>query len=181
MRVISGDYKGRKLKTVAGEVTRPTSDFVKESIFNILQFDVEGRNVFDAYAGTGQMGIEALSRGAVSCVFVDMSSEAIVVLKANVAHVECASKSKIIPGETLGYIASTKEKFDLIFLDPPYKTALMPKSLQAIKSFDILREGGIICCEAASDEKLPELEGFTMGKMYKYGSKSVVLYTKASA
>ena len=182
MRVITGSARGRKLKAVPGQNTRPTTDRLKESIFNIIQFDLEGRAVLDLFCGTGQMGIEALSRGAKSAVFVDMSAAAIGVTRENVAHTGFGAQSVIIGGEALQYIGATREKFDIIFLDPPYMTALLEKALQKIAEFDILRECGIIICECSRKEALPELPApYVQGRRYEYGDTSVVLYSRSEA
>ena len=141
MRVITGTARGTKLKTPEGMLTRPTTDRVKEALFNIIQFDIAG-DVLDLFAGTGQLGIEALSRGARSAVFVDESRAAVQLVRANLAL--CRLQGDVVQGESLGYLR-TCGKFDLIFLDPPYDTGLLDKALENVVQFDILAEGGIIC------------------------------------
>ena len=116
MRVITGTARGRRLHEPEGMATRPTTDNVKESMFNLIQFDIEGRRVLDLFAGTGQLGIEALSRGARSAVFVDESRAAVQLVRANLAL--CRLQGDVVQGESLGYLR-TCGKFDLIFLDPP--------------------------------------------------------------
>lgn len=179
MRVITGSVRGKKLEAVPGEETRPTSDRIKESIFNIIQFDLEGRTVLDLFAGTGQLGIEALSRGAKRAFFVEMSRAALEVTRRNLAHTGFSERSQTVGGEALQFIGGTREKFDIIFLDPPYGSALMEKALRKISEFDILRTGGIIVCECGLKESLPELDKpYTAGKRYEYGGKSVAIYTR---
>ena len=127
MRVITGIARGRKLKELPGMETRPTTDKVKESVFNIVQFDIEGRRVLDLFAGTGQMGIEALSRGAAHCTFVDLRKEAAAVVRENLAHTKLSENGKVIQGDYLAFLTGCREKFDLAFLDPPYNTGMLER------------------------------------------------------
>ena len=129
MRVITGSARGRKLKTPQGMDVRPTTDSVKEAIFNIIQFDVEGRRVLDLFAGTGQMGIEALSRGAKECVFVDSSRQALNIVKENLKI--CNLQGTVISGDAVSYL-SRGESFDLVFMDPPYDSDLYERCLEAL-------------------------------------------------
>ena len=115
MRVITGTARGMRLKELPGLETRPTTDKVKESVFNIVQFDVEGRRVLDLFGGTGQMGIEALSRGAASCTFVDVRKEAAAVIRANLAHTKLEEQGKVVQGDYLAFLTGCREKFDLVF------------------------------------------------------------------
>ena len=144
MRVITGTARGRKLRELPGMETRPTTDKVKESIFNIIQFDIEGRRVLDLFGGTGQLGIEALSRGAAHCTFVDLRREAAAVIRENLQVTRLADQARVVQGDSLSFLASCREKFDLILLDPPYHTDLLEKSMEAITRFDILGEHGIM-------------------------------------
>ena len=143
MRVITGTARGRKLREPEGMASRPTTDNVKESMFNLIQFDIEGRRVLDLFAGTGQLGIEALSRGARSAVFVDESRAAVQLVRTNLAH--CRLQGDVVQGEALGYLR-TCGKFDLIFLDPPYDTGLLDKALANVVQFD----SHIICLRSAA-------------------------------
>lgn len=177
MRVISGSVRGRKLKEPEGMDIRPTSDQVKESIFNIIQFDIEGRQVLDLFAGTGQLGIEALSRGATGAVFVDQSKAAIKLVRDNIEKTGL-EKAKVVQGDSISYLGG-REKFDLIFLDPPYKTTLLENSLQKIVQFDKLNPGGIIVCECPVEKELPELaEPYKLHKIYRYGKVKITVYTR---
>ncbi|MCL2202088.1 MAG: 16S rRNA (guanine(966)-N(2))-methyltransferase RsmD, partial [Oscillospiraceae bacterium] len=126
MRVISGSVRGRKLKEPAGVSVRPTSDMVKESVFNIIQFDIEGRKVLDMFAGTGQLGLEALSRGAGSAVFVDSKSDSVKLIWENVKICGFEDRVQVLLRDALRY-AEGDEKFDLIFLDPPYGDGVLEK------------------------------------------------------
>ena len=158
MRVITGTARGRRLKELEGKETRPTTDRVKEGLFNIIQFDIEGRRVLDLFAGTGQLGIEALSRGAESAVFVDCRKEAARLAEDNLRLTGLRDKARVVCGDALSFLASAREKYDLIFLDPPYGTGLLEKALSDIVRFDILRQHGIIICESTMEQVLPEVE-----------------------
>ena len=157
MRIISGSARGRKLKELQGTDTRPTTDKVKESMFNIVQFDIEGRRVLDLFGGTGQLGLEALSRGAESCTFVDQRKEAAALIRENVKLTGFTDRARVVQGEALSFLASCREKFDLVFLDPPYQSNLLEEALKQLTKFDILREYGIIMCESAAEWTLPPL------------------------
>lgn len=179
MRIIAGTAKGRKLIAPPGESTRPTSDYVKESMFNIIQFDIEGREVLDLFCGSGQLGLEALSRGASKAVFVDMSAAAIGAVKKNITALGMESQGRAVTGEVMQFLAGYREKADLIFLDPPYRSALLNKALKRIAEIDILRPGGIIVCECAKEDDPVVLPPpYQRGKRYSYGSKAVILYTR---
>ena len=170
MRVISGSARGRRLKELPGMDTRPTTDKVKESMFNIIQFEIEGRKVLDLFGGTGQLGIEALSRGAAHCVFVEQRREAAAVIRENVKTCGFGEHAQVIQGEALAFLASCREKFDLIFLDPPYHSDLLANCLETITRFDILREHGIILCESGMDWTIPSLKPpYEPGRDYRYG------------
>lgn len=177
MRVITGTARGTKLKTPEGMLTRPTTDRVKEALFNIIQFDIAG-DVLDLFAGTGQLGIEALSRGARSAVFIDESRAAVQLVRANLAL--CRLQGDVVQGESLGYLR-TCGKFDLIFLDPPYDTGLLDKALANVVQFDILAEGGIIVCESRREKVLPQLQPpYHLLTERNYGKIKLTLYGKGT-
>ncbi len=182
MRVISGQARGRKLKELPGMDTRPTTDKVKEALFNIIQFDVEGRRVLDLFAGTGQLGIEALSRTAEFCVFVDQRKEAIDVIRDNLALCRYTDRAQVIQGDSLAFLASCRQKFDLIFLDPPYHTDLLEQSIQGILAFDILHDNGIMVCETAADRIMPSVDPpYVWGRDYRYGKIRLTLCRRQRA
>ena len=170
MRVISGNARGRRLKELQGMDTRPTTDKVKESMFNIIQFDLEGRKVLDLFAGTGQLGIESLSRGAAHCTFVDTRRDAVALIKENLKATNCLQQATVLQSDSLAFLSSCREKFDIIFLDPPYQTDLLDRCMETVVMFDILNEHGIMVCESAADRVLPTLpEEYQMSRDYRYG------------
>ena len=179
MRVISGSVRGRRLKTPENYDIRPTTDNVKESIFNIIQFDIEGRRVLDLFAGTGQLGIECLSRGAESVVFIDQSREAVKIIKENLKA--CGLSAPVLQQEALSYLRGCGN-FDLIFVDPPYDSGLYEPVLNVINSVDILSDGGIIVCESRRETPMPELAApYHKRREYRYGKVKLTLYVKESA
>ena len=176
MRVITGSARGRKLFEPKDMAIRPTTDKVKESIFNIVQFDIEGRRVLDLFAGTGQLGIEALSRGAKSATFVDESNDAIKIVRSNLEH--CKLTGEVVRENAVSFLDHCG-KYDVIFLDPPYKTGLIDAVLRKIIQFDILSDGGIIVCETSSEtEILPMSEPYFMGRQYQYGKVKLTVCGK---
>ena len=182
MRVISGSARGRRLKELQGMETRPTTDRVKEGLFNVIQFHIEGRRVLDLFAGTGQLGIECLSRGADSAVFVDERRDAAALVRDNLVATRLSDRARVIQGEAMTYLASCREKFDLIFLDPPYETGKLERALEQISAFDILTEHGIIVCESPAGQPLPELAPpYVRGRAYRYGKIGVTLYHREAS
>lgn len=179
MRVITGSARGRKLKTPETYDIRPTTDNVKESVFNIIQFDVEGRQVLDLFAGTGQLGIECLSRGAANAVFVDKDREAVRIIRDNLKT--CGMNATVLQEDSLSFLNHCG-KFDIIFIDPPYDSDLYESALKIINLVDILSEGGIIVCEARREKALPEMTPpYVKRKEYNYGRVKICIYTKELA
>lgn len=182
MRVISGSARGRRLNELKGMDTRPTTDKVKESLFNIIQFEVEGSRVLDLFGGTGQLGIEALSRGAAACTFVDARRDAVALIRENLKTAALSEQARVVSGDALAFLTGCGEKYDLIFLDPPYQTDLLERSLDAITKFDILREHGIIICESAQEKQLPDLAPpYERGREYRYGKIKLTVYRRAGS
>jgi len=179
MRVITGKARGVQLKTPDGMTTRPTTDRVKEALFSIIQFEIPTARVLDLFGGTGQLGIEALSRGAKSAVFVDAGEPACRLIRENLKRTKLESDARIVRADYLDYLKRCKEKFDIIFLDPPYAEVFLENALKCIAEIDILQSGGIIIAERPLGKELPyEFEGFSRSKDYKYGNTLLAIYRK---
>ena len=179
MRVISGKARGVNLKTPEGVLTRPTIDRVKEALFSIINFDIPASNVLDLFGGTGQLGIEALSRGAKSAVFVDQREDACKLIKENLKRTKLEQDAKVVRMDYLDYLKRCREKFDSIFLDPPYAEVFLENALKCITEIDILQSGGIIVAERPLGKDLPwDFEGYTRSKDYKYGKVLLTIYRK---
>lgn len=179
MRVITGSARGRRLKEPVGMETRPTADRVKEGIFSSIQFEIEGRRVLDLFGGTGQMGIEALSRGAEHCTFVDLRKDAVGVIRENVNSVGFGQQAAIVQGDYLAFLTRCREKFDLIFLDPPYESGMLEKAMETITTIDIVSENGIIVCENGSSTGWPAVSApYRLQKEYRYGKIKTALYRR---
>ena len=179
MRVISGSAKGRRLNGLEGETTRPTTDRVKEGLFNVIQFEIEGQRVLDLFAGTGQLGIECLSRGAAGAVFVEERKDAVALVRENLSVTRLQDRARVIQGDAMSFLAVCKERFHVIFLDPPYETGRLERAMEQIAAFDILDEHGIMMCESPVGQVLPELPApYTRGKTYRYGKIAVTLYRR---
>lgn len=182
MRVITGKARGVILKTPDGMQTRPTSDRVKEALFSILQFELPGMAVLDLFGGTGQLGIEALSRGAARAVFVDAGEAACKIIKENLHRTKLESQAKVVRSDYLTYLKTTNEHFDLILLDPPYAEVFLENSLNCISEIDILQTDGIIVTERPVGKELPfDYPGYTRSKDYKYGNTLITLYRKTES
>ena len=177
MRVISGIAKGINLKTPDGLATRPTTDRVKEAMFSIIQFDIPGAKVLDLFGGTGQLGIEALSRGAQSAVFVDAGDKPCKLIQENLNKTKLFDKATVIRSDYESYLKRCRQKFDIIFLDPPYVEVFLENSLNLITEIDILQTNGIIVTERPLGKELPsDIPGFSRSKDYKYGNTLLTLY-----
>ena len=173
MRIITGSARGTKLQTLEGESTRPTSERTKEAIFNIIQFDIEGRRVLDLFGGSGQLALEALSRGALSATIVDSNQSAVNIIKENAKKTHLFEKCVVLTKDYKSYLkGNDKDKFDIIFLDPPYDSDMLENALSIILENSMLNYGGIIVLESGKDE-IPEHKTLTVHKHAKY-SKSYV-------
>ena len=179
MRVIAGKARGVQLKSPDGMSTRPTIDRVKEALFSIIQFDIPGTTVLDLFGGTGQLGIEAISRGAKRAVFVDSQDKACRTILENLKRARMSEQGRVVRRDYLDYLNSCQEKFDIIFLDPPYAEVYLETALKRITEIDILRSGGIIVAEhPLGKDLLFEFDGFTRSKDYKYGKVVLTFYRK---
>ena len=180
MRVITGSARGCRLKELEGMETRPTTDRVKEGLFNIIQFDIEGRKVLDLFAGTGQLGIECLSRGAASAVFVDRRTDAVKLIRENLKATRLSDKARVVSGDSMEFLKSLREKFDLIFLDPPYEAGLLEAAIAHIAKFDILSPHGIIVAEHPAGRVLPALAApYRLHRTYRYGKIALSIYRRS--
>ena len=179
MCVITGTARGRRLKEPVGLETRPTADRVKEGIFSSIQFEIEGRRVLDLFGGTGQMGIEALSRGAAHCTFVDLRKEAVGIIRDNLALTGLAGRAAVVQADYQAFLSRCRETFDVIFLDPPYNSGMLEKALETITAIDIVSENGIIVCENGSVAGWPAVPApYGLQKEYRYGKIRTALYRR---
>ena len=177
LRIITGEAKGKKLLSLEGEATRPTSDRIKGAMFSSIQFDIENRRVLDLFAGTGQLGLEAMSRGAEACAFVDMEREAIDVVKANARATGYFDACKYSVSDWRNYIrkASGREKFDLVFIDPPYSLKCCAEAADRLAKAQLIIKGALLvleCGEERIDMGSEELAGFELLKATDYGKKT---------
>ena len=180
MRVITGKARGVQLKTPDGQLTRPTTDRVKEALFSIIQFEIPGAAVLDLFGGTGQLGIEALSRGAKRAVFVDHQASACELIRENLRRTKLENAGKVVRGDYMEYLSRCREEYDIILLDPPYAEVFLENALKRITEIDILQSAGIIVAERRLGKELPwDFEGYTRSKDYKYGNILLTLYRKA--
>ena len=181
MRVISGKARGVTLKTPEGLSTRPTADRVKEALFSIIHFDLPGAKVLDLFGGTGQLGIEALSREARSAVFVDEQESACKLIRENLKRTKFTDQGKVVRSDYLSFLKNCNETFNIILLDPPYAEIFLENSLKMITEIDILQSGGIIVTERPFGKELPwDFPGYIRSKDYKYGKTVLTIYRKES-
>ena len=181
MRVITGTARGRRLQSAPGTHTRPTSQRVKEAIFSIIQFDIEGRRVLDLFAGTGQLGIEAISRGAEHAVLLENHPGALSVIRENLRYTGFSDRATVVAGDVSSAGYASLGPFDIIFMDPPYRSPLLATSIDAIVTADLLRPGGVMLCECdRSEQPLHPPPPYAFDRVYRYGAKSVFLYRRTS-
>lgn len=180
MRVIAGSARGCRLKELEGMETRPTTDRVKESLFNIIQFDIEGRKILDLFAGTGQLGIECLSRGAASAVLVDRRADAVKLIRENLKATSLTERGRVVSGDSVEYLKTVREPFDIILLDPPYEAGLLEPVISHIAKFDILAPHGIIVAEHPANMVLPALAApYRLHRTYRYGKIGLTVYRRS--
>ena len=173
MHIISGKYRGNKLKGFEVDGTRPTMDRVKESLFGMIQSYVGDSRVLDLFAGSGALGLEAISNGAREAYLVDNNIEAIKVIRDNIKNMD--DDIKVIKSDYKKFLKETNEKFDIIFLDPPYRKGLMGKALRVIEERDLLKEGGLVVCEYEYDDFETNLDLF---KEKSYGFKKIKIFKR---
>ena len=177
MRIITGTARGRRLITPEGFDVRPTPEKVKEALFSALQFDIEGRRILDLFAGSGQLGIESLSRGAESATFVDNSPVSIKTVEKNLETCGLSENARVIKSDYASFCASSKDIFDIAFLDPPYDKGLLLPAIKAV--LPLMSDYGTVICEHPPYVELPkEIGGFCVGRTYRYGKINVTVYRK---
>lgn len=176
MRVIAGSAKGRKIETLDGEeIVRPTTNKVKEAIFSAIQFEIEGRDFLDAFCGSGQMGIEALSRGAKSATFIDQSRKAVDCTIRNLKVTNLQQFANVVCGNSTNLLKFTNNKYDIAYLDPPYEKGILQEIMPIIAQ--IMRPNGIIICESTKNDKiLQKYDKFTLDRVYNYGKIMISMY-----
>ena len=179
MRIITGTAKGKKLVSLEGDATRPTSERIKEAVFSSIQFDVEGRYVLDLFAGSGQMGLEALSRGAAKATFIDLSREAMDIVKQNAKITGFFNTSHFLVSDWRNYIrkAAGREQYDLVFVDPPYAMQCCADAAAYLAKAELIIPGAIVVLESGEEEILmddPRLSGYKVIKSAHYGKKTFV-------
>ncbi|MDR1629976.1 MAG: 16S rRNA (guanine(966)-N(2))-methyltransferase RsmD [Oscillospiraceae bacterium] len=175
MRVITGTARGRKLISPPGKDVRPTTDRVKEAVFSIVQFEIEGRRVLDLFAGSGQLGIEALSRGAAEAVFVEQSRAVAEIVRQNLKVTAFFDRARVVNADALSFLGTSSDVFDLAFLDPPYSRGLVAKALPVLCGR--MAPGAAVVCETLADEILPRQVGeFSVHKAYRYAGTLITVY-----
>ncbi len=184
MRVISGTARGKKLSSLEGLATRPTLDRVKEALFSILQFDLKDACILDLFSGSGALGIEALSRGAKEVFFCDNSYKAIQIINKNLNDTKLIDKAKVLNKDyidTLKQLSKNSQKFDIIFLDPPYKSDYAIKAIDNIIKYNLLKDDGIIVLETDDKNKIDEIKKYNELEVYdtrKYGIVLIIFIRK---
>lgn len=182
MRIITGIAKGRTIKAPEGMKTRPTSDRVKEALFNIIRNKIFDSNVLDLFAGSGNLGLEALSRGARHCTFVESDKNAFKVLKENINNLSFNEKSSTYFGDAFTILKNIKAmdiKYDLIFLDPPYGKGLVEKSIATIFEFEVYNKNCLIVAELdQNDDIIGNIGEFKNFRVEKYGRTLIALWKR---
>ena len=175
MRVITGSARGRALETLPGEDVRPTVARVKEAVFSIIQFEIEGRRVLDMFGGSGQMAIEALSRGAASATILDSSRRSIEVIRRNLAATKLTDRAAVLETDALTFVRNCRHTFDIAFLDPPYGKGILQQALPVLAPH--MASGGVILCESPLSEALPEqADAYKLYRTYRYGKTKITVY-----
>jgi len=176
MRIITGTARGTKLKTLAGNDTRPTTEICTEGVFSAIQFEIHDRRVLDLFGGCGQMALEALSRGAERAVIVDSSRAACEIIKENATKAKLMKQCRVVTADWKEYIrgASGKEQFDLVILDPPYQEGILDEVLHRLQYSNLLANGAIVVCESDKDGIVTPVDGWAC-KLYRYGKTFVTI------
>lgn len=175
MRVITGKARGRRLETLSGDDVRPTADRIKEAVFSIIQFEIDGRSFLDLFAGSGQMGIEALSRGARQAYFVDSAKKSVETVKRNLKSTGLEPDARVFQADFRSFLSMNTAEFDVAFLDPPYRTGALQEALPLVSGH--MRDTGVIIAENPADEKILSQYGdFVLDRQYRYGKIRITTY-----
>lgn len=180
MRIISGIRRGHKLLEFEGDDVRPTTDRVKESIFNIIQGYVPDAICLDMFGGSGALSFEAISRGAKKAVIIEKDKRSVDIIKKNATSLKFLDSCEIVNGSCLDYVGQTKEKFDIIFLDPPYNKNFIETVLLEIIKNDVLNEDGIIMLESDDIDFHGEFDGLEIYRQKRYGRTYITIYKQLS-
>ena len=177
MKVITGSLRGRNLDTLGGDdITRPTTQSTKEALFSSIQFEIEDKRILDLFAGSGQLGIEAVSRGARHCTFVESNKSAYKIVENNIKKCRIEDNCRLVMSEANSFLMQ-KDNFDIAFVDPPYHKDLILKVMP--KLTQIMSDDGIIICESAKDEEMPDnVNGWEISRQKKYGKTKLTYYRK---
>ena len=181
MRIITGAARGTKLAALEGEVTRPTTDKVKEAVFSMIQFDIEGRAILDLFAGSGQLALEALSRGAARATMIDQSRDAVNIIMENAKKTHLFEKCRISAADYTSFIrgAAGREQYDVIFLDPPYRKNLLNSTLQGLLKRNWLAPGALICAEIEKDAAVAAPDSLELLVERHFGQTRILIWTLA--
>jgi 16S rRNA (guanine966-N2)-methyltransferase len=182
MRVITGIYKGRTLRTVKDLSVRPATDRVRQTIFNMLEnrLDLDGASVLDLFAGSGSLGIEALSRGAARAVFVETGREAASLIRENLKTLRCADAGDVYQADALEFVGNERESYDLVFADPPYAFRETPSLPQVIFAKGLVRPHGYLVIEHSTDIRFESTPLYEAGPVKKFGRTLVTFFRGAS-
>lgn len=177
MRIITGTARGTKLRTLEGEATRPTTERVKEAVFSMIQFEIEGTKVLDVFGGSGQLALEALSRGADSAVICDNSPAAVAVIKENAQKTHLYDRCVILNTDATKFAARNNDKFDVVFIDPPYASGLALPVFESLVKANAISDGGLVICETDREiESVPA--GFRMRRHAEYSRTHITVFEK---
>lgn len=180
MRIITGSARGTRLLTLPDDATRPTTEMAKEGLFSAVQFELVGASVLDLFSGTGQLALEALSRGAESAVCVENSRRAAEIIRKNAERTKLAARARVFVSDAFAYLKNTSDTFQLIFADPPYGSGLAEKVVEKVLEYDVLKPCGALIVETESEDAVPLhlRERFLSHRLYRYGKSCILLLRK---
>ena len=182
MRIITGKARGTRLVTLPTEDTRPTTEMAKEGIFSAVQFELVGAEVLDLFSGTGQLALEALSRGAESAVCVENARRAAEIIRQNAARTKFEKECRVVVSDAFAFLKNTSQKFNLVFADPPYGQGLSEKVVEKVLEYDVLKDGGVLIVESEKEGAVPLhlCEKFASFRAYRYGKTCVLMLRKGA-